>query len=83
MLLDQRLVFVTAVMGEDTADDDALPRQGVANRLHLLLAETHLHAIFPQAGDNLLIGRLLEIGDDTLGYHLSDALHLHEFLQTG
>ena len=83
MLLDERLVFVAAVMLEHAADDDALARQFVRRALHLLFREAHLQSVAAQTLHDIHILRVMEIGDDAPGHHLADAFHLHQVFQRG
>ena len=63
-------------MGEDTADDDALTCKLITGLSRLSLREFHLKAVAAQTLDDLEILLIVEICDDALCHHLTDAFYL-------
>ena len=81
MLFDKRFVFVTAMVTEDTTYHHTLSLQGVASHLLFLLGQLHLQSCLTQTLDICQVLLVVEEGDDTAGYHLSDAVDGEQTLQ--
>ena len=71
------------MVAEHTADHDALPSELVRDVSRLSLREFHLQTIATQTLHNLAVLLVVEVGDDALRHHLTDALDFLYLLESG
>ena len=83
MLLNHQFVFVTAMMLEHSAYDDALSLESVGGLCCLLLAQSHLQTVASQPFDNLEILLVVEIRHYAFCHHFANAVDLEKLLQSG
>ena len=69
------------MLREDTTDDDALSLKFVRSVRYLLGRKLHLQAVLTQTVHYLKVRRIVEVGNDTLCYHLAYSIYIHQLLQ--